>query len=62
VIEHCSLCRDFAAQMKLDLPKSTRDLLADQWWAHQDRADDVRCWNAYMAVFDPEQVVDLEAE
>ncbi len=37
-----------------------KSFLQELWWSHQDRADDVRCWNAYQSIFDPTQIVDLD--
>lgn len=61
-VSHCQRCSEFTDQLTgtATLNQSTKDWLQELWYEHQDRADDMRCWNAWCSIFDPAKVVDIE--
>lgn len=62
-VDHCGICSDFKQHCtRDDVPADTKSFLTEQWYWHQDSYDDIRCWNAYMSVHDPSQMVDLEKQ
>ncbi len=60
MLKHCMRCSQFMDALTPDeVAPSFRFFLGELWYEHQYRTHDLRCWNAYMSIFDPSQVVNV---
>lgn len=60
-VPHCARCSQFMDALTPDeVAPSLKSFLGELWFEHQDRADNMLCWNAYMSVFDPSQIYEVD--